>query len=175
MTFEIGWWDGVRLLSVVVNVVLTVLWIKQRIVLKTYLAGRWQGTLVSEQNPQEVYKCTLYVADHRGKDNTAHLYYRWRDLETGTDLSKGLDEMIVFGDEMFVFGRRWAPHFARVLHKEAIHPNGDRPRTGKMPVRYKWDCEILHFLFLAKMKVDITVIADAQTKDCTFSGTLEKD
>jgi hypothetical protein len=179
MTIDVGLVDGVRYASFLVNAVVFYFWLKQRIVMNNFLAGRWEGVLTPSENPKAAYYCVLYVTSHKGKDNTGHLYYYKKNLDTDDIPVKGLDALMEYNDAMFVFGRTWSPRFLRVFHKESVQiapspgQNAD-PNVKKSPAFppvYQWNCTICSFIFSAKMEVTIEV----EGQSLKFSGFLRKD
>ncbi|MDO8706192.1 MAG: hypothetical protein Q7J84_14710 [Sulfuricaulis sp.] len=178
MIIELGLADGVRYTSFAVNAVVFILWLKKRIVMNSFLAGRWEGVLTPNENPTTVYHCTLYITSHKGKDNAALLYYYKKNLDTDDIPVKGLDMLIEYNDAMFVFGRTWSPRFMRVFHKEGVQIISGSSATdessvfpGVFPGIYNWNCVICSFLFKEKMQVTIEVAGET----CKFSGFLRKE
>jgi hypothetical protein len=171
---QLGVLSVLRYGSFFLNGLLFVLWLKRRIVLKDFLAGRWEGVVRPSDDKGVAYRCILYVARHDGKDNSALLYYSKQDVQSGEITVKGLDTLLEYEDVTFVLGRKWSPRFMRVFHKEGVHMSDEPEMAGRskgLPPVYLWDCKICSFLWSARMEVTIRVADDP----LSFSGFLQKD
>lgn len=170
MTIQLEVADAIRYASFLVNAVVAYYWLKQRLLLNNFLAGRWEGVLHPSGNPSAVYKCVLYMANRNGNDNSGYLYYCKENLNTGDILVKGLDELVEYDARLLVFGKEWCPRFVRVFHKESNLPADVACPIGALPKAYIWNCEILAVLFSAKMRVKIT----EEDQNVEFVGILRK-
>lgn len=164
MTIDIAPVDGVRYVSYLVNAVVILYWLKHRVVLNDFLAGRWEGVLTSQQGITIVYSCILYTARHDGRDNTAHLYYSKKNVAKNEVAVQGLDTLVKYNEGTFVFSRQWNPQFMRLFH------NNIPSEMQAAPPLYDWSCKIHSIFFSAKMEVTI----QAAGENLTFSGFLTK-
>jgi hypothetical protein len=160
--------DAIRCLSFLVNLVIFVQWIKSRVVLNSFLVGKWEGVFMPSDDKDDVISCTLYVAAHKDADDSAHLFYCKEHLASSETRVKGVDRLVTYdSNPLFIFNKTWRPKFIRVLHKNGVYVND---QSREHPASYNWDCEIISLLFNPKMKVVVQV----KDSELTFSGTLRK-
>lgn len=168
MKIEVTLWEVVRYLSLVINAGLFVQWLKSRIVLNSFLVGKWEGDLMPSDDEDDILHCMLYVAKHKDADDTAHLYYYKENLKSNERPAKGVDRLVGYDDDpFFALNKTWKPKFIRVLHKNGVYKN----EVGREhPVSYDWDCKATSLFFNQKMMVTVKV----KDSDLCFSGTLRK-
>jgi hypothetical protein len=99
----------------------------------------------------------LYVARHKDKSDTAHLYYFQLDPNTEDVISKGLDKLENYKENSgFIWNRNWNPVFRRLIHKPGNAPSvtcGDK-KDG-LPLSYRWTCKATAVFFQPKLEVNI--------------------
>lgn len=186
-TLRLFSWHIFQYLSYAGNVLFLVLWAVPRLFLKSYLAGRWEGVLTSNQNQSAAFDCILYVTRHNGRDNKAHMFYKLRDLATEETPIKGVDKLVSGDDKLWAFGRPWKATFVNEFHKSAYElmpkdsdaKNDERPSnyetsdlkpTG-LPDIYDWECRLGSIIHSAKLHITINV----RGKPLSFAGILSKD
>lgn len=159
-----------RVYSYVVNAFFIALWLRQRLFLNHFLAGRWDGTLKTVGADDAVLHCTLLISEHRDRDNTALLRYERRDLQTGQVTLRGVDILDDYDtDVLFVFRRQWRPRFIRDLHTGDTNHSMTSPsvqRLGSLPNIYQWNCKIQNLFFRPKLRVAIS------GADVSFEGAF---
>jgi hypothetical protein len=168
MKFEVTLWEALRYFSFAINVVLFVLWLRGRVVLNSFLVGRWEGVFEPSDGKDDIIKCTLYVACHKDTDNSAHLFYCKEHLDHNETRAKGVDSLVGYDSNVFfVVNRTWKPKFIRVMHKNGVYASDE---CREHPSSYFWECTIISIFFRPKMKVKVRV----RDSDLTFAGTLSK-
>jgi hypothetical protein len=155
-----------QVISYTVNSVFILQWLLSKMLLHKFLVGRWEGTLAREGDDGAVFHCTLYVAAHKDRDNTAVFCYQKKDLHSTQVCIQGVDILADYdGDLLFVWRRSWKPTFIRAMHVDL--GNGTQ-NPDDMPKRYTWNCRVSSLFFRPKMAVDVKAF------DVSFSGFLAR-
>lgn len=155
-TFEVG-----RYVSYLVNVIVFLNWLRNRVVLRRFLVGQWDGTFTKEGVDGIIFYCQLYVAGHRDKEDTAVFSYERRDLRTSFVGSRGADILESYDNDMwFVWRRTWNPRFVRHAHDSLTNVADEDAvlRGSELPKRYTWECRVKDLFFRPKMAVRIESI-----------------
>jgi hypothetical protein len=155
-----------QIVSYTINGMIFWQWLRGKLVLRRFLVGRWEGSFARTQEDGIAIHCTLYVTEHKDRDNTALFYYRMQDLKSSTICIQGCDVLSNYDEDPLFFHRRiWRPFFLRAMH--VSHGNG-LWNDVDMPTHYAWDCRINSLFFRPKMQVTI------KAPDTSFSGVLLK-
>ncbi len=172
VSLNIGIWDAVRYLSLLINVLLLLQWLKSKFVLDDFLVGRWEGTLFSDNGHGIVLTCVLYVARHKDKINTAHFYYFHVKPDSDEVVSKGLDRLETYPKNLwFIFNGEWNPTFIRLLHKSGnLPPEECDGKNNGLPLSYIWTCKASSVFFQPRLEVQIK----EEKGRGGFHGTLHK-
>lgn len=147
------WIPPFTLISIIVNSVILVAWLRSKVLLDEFLVGRWEGTLKmdSPESSQDclLIECTLMISKHKDAHDEGYLYYRKINLNDNRCLTEGLDKLDHYdGDKLFVSRRKWNPGFRRVFHKCKIHQ--DAP-----PAIYNFQCKVVKLFFRPCMRVRV--------------------
>lgn len=159
--------NKIRYISYVVNLIILLGWIKNRVLLRKFLVGKWEGNFHdSTAGNGHHYQCQLIVAKQNDRDNAAFFYYEARSLNNGTVILRGLDRLQDSEEDNFFFclNRRWKATYVREFNKE----EGNSSASNYIPPHYEWTCRVVRLWYRPKMTVKI----DANGR--IFDGTLEK-
>ncbi len=156
--------DVIRIASIVINISFLYVWVKNRVSLRRFLVGKWEGHFKCDEGDGIYFKCQLIVAEQKDRDNAACFYYKAERPEDGVLILKGLDKLQDYKDDLFfVKNRQWKAKFIREFNK-STKTNSEK----NIPPFYEWKCDIISLFFRQKMQVKI----DASGR--IFNGLLTK-
>jgi hypothetical protein len=158
-------------ISITVNVVTAIYWLRSKIQLSKFLAGRWQGelTLLNPPNVQDHNLSTVLVlTEHVGRECTGYFVYTFETYE-GVQF-KGCDKLKHYLEVPTTsLKRKWSALFFRHAHENLNQAQGLMyERQGASTPSYTWKCNITRIFSRPKMSVEIV------GKSVTYSGYLEK-
>lgn len=95
--------DYIRYASFALNGVALILWLKSKFILTEFLQGSWKGNLEVKEDVNHIIECTLIVVCHKDRDNSALLYYERKRLACGTVITRGVDKLEKYPDNLWFF------------------------------------------------------------------------
>lgn len=148
-------WENKVWASAIVNVVVLILWLRNKVFQDEFLVGRWEGALKKEstgrsQDYLEI-KCTLMITKRKGAAAEGFLHYRKVNLsdDSWPVLTEGLDRLGHYhADWMFVQHKTWEPAFTRVFHN-------CKHQHNTSPAIYNFQCKIDKLFFKPCMSVRV--------------------
>jgi len=160
---------AVFIVSLIINSVALLYWLRRKLRLNEFIVGKWEGTLDGDKSETSSLWCELIVCERNDRDSAAYLIYESRCLTTKKLFFVGVDKHKKHHYfPALTLSRKWSSQFERYIQWTDPDLKVPELTEGQPLPKYEWKSTLKSIFWRPKLDVEMA------GNGVTYKGELSK-